>query len=67
MFWIGHPEQVVNPLTAAPFDKAIRMYGLALQARFGDNNEAEPNPLNVLEHQKWKAWNEWKGTPVSEA
>ena len=20
MFWIGHPEQVVNPLTAAPFD-----------------------------------------------
>lgn len=30
MFWIGHPEQVINPLTAAPFDKAIQMYGLAL-------------------------------------
>ena len=38
MFWIGHPEQVINPLTAAPFEKAVLMYGLALQARFGDNN-----------------------------
>mgnify|MGYP000551106073 FL=1 len=63
MFWIGHPEQIVNPLTAVPFDRAILMYGLALQARYGDNAEPEPSPLNILEHQKWKAWNEWKGTP----
>ena len=67
MFWIGHPENIINPLTAAPFDMAITMYGLALQARFGDNKEQEPSPLNVLENQKWKAWNEWKGTPISEA
>jgi len=30
MFWIGHPENIINPLTAAPFDMAITMYGLAL-------------------------------------
>lgn len=67
MFWIGHPEQVINPLTAAPVDKAILMYGLALQARFGDNKEPEPSKLNLLEHQKWSAWNEWKGTDINEA
>ena len=36
MFWPGHPEMIINPLTDVPIDLAINVYGVFLQARFGN-------------------------------
>jgi len=43
------------------------LYGLGLQGGKGDNTDPEPNMFNVLESQKWKAWESRKGMSLEEA
>ena len=54
------------------FDRALKIYGLGAQGVYGDRaddkpNGKEPQFWDVVAVWKWKAWGDYKGTPMATA
>ena len=62
----GSPTQVVDPYDL-PTDTALKIYGLAHQARFGNCNTSAPWAVEIKARYKWDAWNAEKGLSRREA
>ena len=43
------------------------IYSLYKQATLGDNNKSKPWMYQMVDIEKWKAWNKLKGWPKKEA
>ena len=43
------------------------LYGLSMQAVYGDVNQEEPSKFDVIEWNKWDGWREYRGMSKKEA
>ena len=60
---LHEPEKKVVPERDLPTNDALNLYGLSMQALFGDNPDAEPGYFDFSERYKWDAWEQLRGTP----
>lgn len=47
MFKDGSPTQVIHGIQDLNLSKGQVLYGLGMQAKYGDNNSAKPSALDV--------------------
>ena len=47
--------------------EATKLYGLKMQALYGDNNEPKPSSNRLISLLKWYAWDDLRGWSKSKA
>lgn len=61
-----NPKAKINPADVK-LDKILKLIGLYLQARFGDNKTPKPSIFDPGRLVAWDAWNKNKGMSVKVA